>query len=63
MEISGKQRRAPVPAFAIIIEYLDFADSQRGIGRFVESVYNEKRLHSALGYSFEGQSLPEALIR
>jgi transposase InsO family protein len=31
-------------------EYLDFADTRRGIGKFIESVYNQKRLHSALGY-------------
>jgi transposase InsO family protein len=42
-------------------EYLDFADAQRRIGRFIESVYNENRLHSALGYlppaEFERQQL------
>ena len=31
-------------------EYLDFRDAQQQIGRFIESVYNRKRLHSALGY-------------
>jgi transposase InsO family protein len=31
-------------------EYLDFADARRCIGKFIESVYNQKRLHSALGY-------------
>lgn len=31
-------------------EYLDFADARRRIGQFIESVYNRKRLHSALGY-------------
>ena len=31
-------------------EYLDFADARRRIGQFIESVYNQKRLHSALGY-------------
>ena len=31
-------------------EYLDFADARRRIGKFIESVYNQKRLHSALGY-------------
>jgi transposase InsO family protein len=42
-------------------EYLDFADARRCIGRFLESVYNQKRLHSALGYlppvEFEQQFL------
>ena len=42
-------------------EYLDFADAQRRLGKFIESVYNEKRLHSALGYlppaEFERQQL------
>jgi len=31
-------------------EYRDFADARRQIGRFIESVYNRNRLHSALGY-------------
>ena len=42
-------------------EYLDFADARRCIGKFIESVYNENRLHSALGYlppaEFERQQL------
>ncbi len=33
-----------------LFEYEDFAEAQRRIGRFLERVYNEKRLHSALGY-------------
>ena len=32
-------------------EYRDLADARRQIGLFIESVYNQKRLHSALGYS------------
>jgi transposase InsO family protein len=42
-------------------EYLDFADARRCIGKFIDSVYNKKRLHSALGYlppaEFEQQQL------
>lgn len=42
-------------------EYLDFADARSGIGKFIERVYNQKRLHSALGYlppaEFERQQL------
>jgi putative transposase len=48
-------------------EYLDFADALRRIGKFIESVYNRKRLHSALGYlppaEFEQQLLlPAELV-
>lgn len=31
-------------------EYRDMAEAKRSIGRFLEQVYNEARLHSALGY-------------
>jgi len=31
-------------------EYRDFRDARRQVGQFIESVYNRKRLHSALGY-------------
>jgi len=31
-------------------EYRDEQEVRRGIRRFLETVYNEKRLHSALGY-------------
>jgi transposase InsO family protein len=31
-------------------QYRDLADAHASIGEFLEKVYNEKRLHSALGY-------------
>jgi putative transposase len=31
-------------------EYHDFADARHQIGRFIQDVYNTKRIHSALGY-------------
>ena len=31
-------------------QYRDLAEARSGIGRFLEDVYNAKRLHSALGY-------------
>ncbi len=31
-------------------EYRSFAEAHRQIGRFIEHVYNRKRIHSALGY-------------
>ena len=33
-----------------LTEYQDFADARRQLGRFLEAVYNVKRIHSALGY-------------
>jgi putative transposase len=40
-------------------EYETFGDARRGLGRFLEEVYNRKRIHSSLGYltpvEFEGQ--------
>ena len=31
-------------------EYRDFQDARSSIGEFLEHVYNQKRLHSALDY-------------
>ena len=44
-------------------EYRDLADARASIGQFLNKVYNQQRLHSALGYlppaEFE-QSLSQA---
>jgi transposase InsO family protein len=31
-------------------EYRDYGDAHRQLGRFLDDVYNRKRIHSALGY-------------
>ena len=40
-------------------EYRDFAEARAAVGEFLEKVYNQKRLHSSLGYvppaEFEAQ--------
>jgi putative transposase len=42
-----------------LTEYHDYADARRQLGRFLDRVYNRKRIHSALGYltpaEFESQ--------
>ena len=32
-----------------LTEYEDFGDAMRGLGRFLDDVYNRKRIHSSLG--------------
>jgi transposase InsO family protein len=48
-------------------EYRNLTDARSRIGEFLEQVYNEKRLHSALGYlspaHFEQQLLPSGAGR
>ena len=33
-----------------LTEYRDYADARRQLGRFLDDVYNRKRIHSSLGY-------------
>ncbi|MGI9048982.1 MAG: transposase [Rubrobacteraceae bacterium] len=33
-----------------IKDYRDFDEAEQNIGQFIEEVYNQKRLHSSLGY-------------
>ena len=48
-------------------EYRDLPDALRSLRRFIEKVYNEKRLHSALGYlppsEFEAKLLTATTAR
>ena len=39
-----------MPAPANLSEYLDLADAWRQLKRFLDDVYNTKRIHSSLGY-------------
>jgi putative transposase len=46
-----------------IKDYRTFEEAQENIGKFIEEVYNEKRLHSSLGYlppvEFEARNAPQ----
>ena len=48
-------------------EYEDFGDALRGLGRFLDEVYNRKRIHSSLGYltpvEFESQWREKQSVR
>ena len=47
-------------------EYCNFADAYGQLGRFLDDVYNRKRIHSSLGYltpaEFEQQRLREQKV-
>ena len=43
-------------------EYETFGDATRNIRHFIEKVYNEKRLHSVLGYKSPEQFEMEATL-
>ena len=49
-----------------LTEYQDYADARRQLGRFLDAVYNRKRIHSALGYltpaEFEQQWLRDQKV-
>lgn len=49
-----------------LTEYLDLADAYRQIGRFLDQVYQHKRIHSSLGYltpaEFESQWLQQQAL-
>src|SRR5436309_15457406 len=48
---SGRVRGCDSPALLDYrTEYRDLADAHASLGVFLEKVYNQKRLHSALGY-------------
>jgi putative transposase len=47
-----------------LTQYETFADAEAQIGRFIDDVYNQKRLHSSLGYvpPVEYESLYNAIL-
>jgi transposase InsO family protein len=38
-----------------LTEFRDFADAEGQLGRFLDQVYQHKRIHSALGYLTPGE--------
>ncbi len=46
-----------------LTEYEDFADAWRQLGRFIDDVYNTKRIHSSLGYLTPGEFEQEWTVR
>src|ERR1017187_5620534 len=51
--------RGKTPGRELLSEYEDFGNALRSLGRFLDDVYNRKRIHSSLGHltraEFEGQ--------
>jgi putative transposase len=45
--VGSRRRRTMVIDLS---EYRDFADAYGQLGRFLDDVYNRKRIHSSLGY-------------
>jgi transposase InsO family protein len=56
--VASPRENAPAESFmrtlkheeVYLQEYRDFAEARAAIGPFIEEVYNQKRLHSSLGY-------------
>ena len=49
-----RSRRRPIPILIDsryrLLEYRDLTEARGEVAKFLEKIYNEKRLHSALGY-------------
>jgi putative transposase len=46
-----------------LTEYQDYADAKKQLGRFIDDVYNTKRIHSALGYLTPKEFVAQWLAR